>query len=237
MDEKRIYEILTRDDDPYQVEFGTAGRGLSYDQKKALDALELPGIVITSEKKRFYPNGSFASYLIGFAQRTTDDDGNVSTIGKMGLEKTYDKQLTGIDGAINYDADVKGYLLPNSEKMVQAAQDGSDIYLTLDKTIQNFLEDALTKVYDKYSPESMIGIVANPKTGEILAMSQRPTFDPMTREGLDASWLNEAVEDVIEPGSTMKTLLLPMSRMPKLHSLGPPWATKPSGKFMFGAAV
>lgn len=203
MDEKRIYKILTRDGEPYQVEFGSAGKGLSYDQKNAIEELELPGILITSEKKRFYPNGSFASYLIGYAQKP-DDDVDGKTVGKMGIEKTYDKQLTGTDGKINYEADVKGYLLPNSEKMVAAAQDGSDIYLTIDKTIQNFLEDAMTKVTEKYSPQSMIGIVANPKTGEILAMTQRPTFDPMTRVGLDASWLNKAVEDVIEPGSTMK---------------------------------
>ena len=203
LEEQRIYEILTRDGDPYQVEFGNAGRGLSYEQKEKIEQLDLPGIILTSDKKRFYPNGSFAAHLIGFAQKDKEDEEG-KTVGMMGVEKTYNKQLTGKDGQIDYKADLKGYLLPNSEKMVQPAQDGSDIYLTLDKTIQNFLDEAMTRVYDQYSPKSMMGIVANPKTGEILAMSQRPTFDPMTREGLTASWLNEAVENVIEPGSTMK---------------------------------
>jgi penicillin-binding protein 2B len=203
LEEQRIYEILTRDGDPYQVEFGNAGRGLSYEQKEKIEQLKLPGIILTSEKKRFYPNGSFAAHLIGFAQKDEEDEEG-KTVGMMGIEKTYNKQLTGKDGQIDYKADLKGYLLPNSEKMVQPAQDGSDIYLTVDKTIQNFLDEAMTRVYDQYSPKSMMGIVANPKTGEILAMSQRPTFDPMTREGLTASWLNEAVENVIEPGSTMK---------------------------------
>lgn len=204
LDQARIYEILTRDGDPYQVEFGNAGRGLSYEQKSQIEQLELPGIVITSEKKRFYPNGSFAAYLIGFAQKV-ETDGVETTVGKMGLEQTYNEQLTGIDGKLKYKSDVRGYLLPSSEKMVEPAQDGNDIYLTIDKTIQSFLEDAMSRVEQEYEPESMMAIVSNPKTGEILAMSQRPTFDPTTREGLDASWLNETIENVIEPGSTMKT--------------------------------
>ena len=123
LEEQRIYEILTRDGDPYQVEFGNAGRGLSYEQKEEIEQLELPGIILTSEKKRFYPNGSFASHLIGFAQKN-EEDNEGKTVGMMGIEQTYNKQLTGKDGQINYKADLKGYLLPNSRKMVQSAQDG-----------------------------------------------------------------------------------------------------------------
>lgn len=117
----------------------------------------------------------------------------------MGLESIYNKQLTGTDGKLTYQRDARNYLLPNSSKNVQEAQHGNDIYLTLDKTIQNFLEDAMNRVNAKYSPQSMIGVVANPKTGEILAMSQRPTFNPDTREGLDGNWLNDVVENTIEP--------------------------------------
>ena len=89
--------------------------------------------------------------------------------------------------------------------MVTPAQDGYRIHLTLDKTVQNFLEDAMTRVEEEYSPESMVAMVADPKTGKILAMSQRPSFDPETREGLTTNWLNETIENTIEPGSTMKT--------------------------------
>ena len=84
----------------------------------------------------------------------------------------------------------------------------SDIQLTIDKTIQNLVEDAMNEVDKEYSPEKMLVIVANPKTGAILAMSQRPAFDPTTRVGLTANWLNEAVENTIEPGSTMKIFTL-----------------------------
>lgn len=205
MDEDKIYERLNPSKQKYQVEFGLAGRGISHDVKKQIEALNLPGIIFFSDKKRYYPNGAFASHLIGFALRDTDKDGNSEVVGKMGLESIYNKQLTGTDGQLTYQRDARNYLLPNSSKNVQEAQHGNDIYLTLDKTIQNFLEDAMSRVNEKYSPQSMIGVVANPKTGEILAMSQRPTFNPDTREGLDGNWLNDVVENTIEPGSTFKT--------------------------------
>lgn len=205
MDEEKIYERLNPSKDLYQVEFGLAGRGISHEVKKKIEELKLPGILLYSDKKRYYPNGAFASHLIGFALRETDDDGNSSVVGKMGLEYIYDKQLTGTDGKLTYQRDARNYLLPSSDKVIQEAQDGNDIYLTIDKTIQNFLEEAMTRVNDQYKPQSMVAVVANPKTGEILAMSQRPTFNPDTREGLDGNWLNDVVENTIEPGSTFKT--------------------------------
>ena len=207
MDEEKILDRLTPDPgkDPYQVEFGLAGRGISHEVKKQIEALNLPGIILFSDKKRYYPNGAFASHLIGFALRETYDDGSSAVVGKMGLESIYNKQLTGENGKLTYQRDARNYLLPNSDKIVQDAQDGNDIYLTIDKTIQNFLEDAMSRVDEKYSPQSMIGVIANPKTGEILAMTQRPTFNPDTREGLNSNWLNDVVENTIEPGSTLKT--------------------------------
>lgn len=207
-DEEKIYQQLTKEGDPYQVEFGSAGRSLSHEVKEAIEAHDLPGIIFTSDKKRYYPNGSFAAHLIGYVAKEEQPDGTFKTVGKMGLEKTYNEELTGEDGKVEYDSDIFGYLLADSEKMVQPAKDGSDIYLTLDKTIQNFLEDSMNRVEETYNPESMVAVVADPKTGEILAMSQRPTFDPDTRIGLESGWLNKAIEDVLEPGSTMKTFTL-----------------------------
>ncbi|MGM9943754.1 MAG: penicillin-binding protein [Lysinibacillus sp.] len=207
-DEEKIYQQLTKEGDPYQVEFGAAGRNISHEVKEAIDAHKIPGIIFVSDKKRYYPNGSFAAHLIGYAAKEEQPDGTFKTVGKMGLEKTYNEELTGEDGKVAYDSDIFGYLLANSEKMVQPAKDGSDIHLTLDKTIQNFLEDAMNRVEGTYNPESIVAVVADPKTGEILAMSQRPTFDPDTRIGLENGWLNKAIEDVLEPGSTMKTFTL-----------------------------
>ena len=206
MSEDEIYEILTPSKERYQVEFKAAGKSLSHETKLKIEAHDLPGLIFTTEKKRNYPNGKFASHLIGFAIQEEVDKNKFETIGKMGLELTYNKELTGSNGNINYKQDLFGYLLPNTEKMVQDAEHGYDIHLTLDKTIQNFLDDAMNRVEKEYSPESMVAVVADPKTGEILAMSQRPTFDPENREGLsNNTWLNEVVEGIIEPGSTVKT--------------------------------
>lgn len=206
MDEEKILARLTPKSgaNTYQVEFGLAGRGINHEVKKKIEELKLPGIILYSDKKRYYPNGAFASHLIGFALRETDDKGNSSVVGKMGLESIYNEQLTGKDGKLSYQRDARNYLLPNSDKIIQDAQDGNDIYLTIDKTIQNFLDEAMSRVNDQYKPQSMVAVVANPKTGEILAMSQRPTFNPDTREGLDGNWLNDVIENTIEPGSTFK---------------------------------
>ncbi|MDM5328041.1 penicillin-binding protein [Neobacillus sp. CF12] len=206
MEESEIYSILTKDQ--FQVEFGKAGRDISHQTKKEIEALKLPGITFKRDSKRFYPNGVFASHLIGYADRIEEEDGTYSYVGKMGIEKTLNDELTGKDGQINYESDLWGYLLPNGEQKVTPAQNGNDVYLTIDKKIQTFLEDAMNKVVEEYNPKKIIAIVADPKTGEILAMGQRPSFHPKTKEGIDNSWHNEAIETSFEPGSTMKIFTL-----------------------------
>lgn len=205
LEEDEIFRRLTEvKESTYQVEFGKFGRDINHETVEAIRKEKLPGILFVEDKKRFYPNGVFASYLIGFASRVEDADKNVETMGQMGLEATFNKELTGIDGKVNFQSDRWGFVLPKSEKKIEPAQDGFNIRLTIDKTIQNFVEDAMNRVEQEYAPKRMMVVVADPKTGEILAMSQRPTFHPMTREGLTENWLNEAVELTIEPGSTMK---------------------------------
>jgi penicillin-binding protein 2B len=206
MEESKIYSILTRDQ--FQVEFGKAGRDISHQTKKEIEALKLPGITFKRDSKRFYPNGIFASHLVGYADRIDEKDGTYNYVGKMGIEQTLNKELTGKDGKINYESDLWGYLLPNGEQKVTPAENGNDVYLTIDKKIQTFLEDAMNKVVEEYNPKKIIAIVADPKTGEILAMGQRPSFHPKTKEGIDNSWHNEAIESSFEPGSTMKIFTL-----------------------------
>ncbi|WP_147054832.1 penicillin-binding protein [Sporosarcina luteola] len=219
MEKEKMIEIrdkaVSRNTDTYetyQIEFGKAGRDISHETmlaiKEAAEEEGVTGLQFIEDKKRFYPNGNFASYLIGFAMREEDKDGKVSTVGKMGLEQTYNEALTGVDGKMDYKTDIWGYILPKTEKQIVAAQDGKTIQLTIDKTIQNFVEDAMNQVNEKYSPEKMLVVVTNPKTGEIYAMSQRPSFHPATREGLTENWLNDAVQNTIEPGSTMKMFTL-----------------------------
>lgn len=202
----------TEDYQVYQTEFGKAGRDINHETmlaiKEAAKNEDVTGLQFIEDKKRFYPNGDFASYLVGFAMKEEGEDKKISTVGKMGLEKTYNDLLTGVNGKMDYKTDFWGFVLPKTEKQIVAAKDGMTIQLTIDKTIQNFVEDAMNQVNQQYSPEKMLVVVANPKTGEIYAMSQRPSFHPGTREGLTENWLNDAVENTVEPGSTMKMFTL-----------------------------
>jgi penicillin-binding protein 2B len=207
MDEAEILRRLTKDG-LFQVEFGVAGRDISHQIKSEIEKEKLPGIIFTKGSKRFYPNGVFSSHLIGFVEKKENEDGRTETSGKLGIEQSYNEVLTGKNGSLKVESDLWGFLLPDAEKEITPPENGDNIYLTIDKKIQTFLEDAMNRVDEEYKPEKIIAIVADPKTGDILAMGQRPTFHPQTREGIDKSWHNEIIETTIEPGSTMKTFTL-----------------------------
>ncbi|TXC92056.1 penicillin-binding protein [Metabacillus litoralis] len=201
MDINEIEKLLSKD--LYQVEFGAAGRDISHSLKEEITKLELPGIIFSRDTQRFYPNGIFASHLIGYAQQKDD---SAETVGMMGLEKTLDKYLHEEDGFVKYQKDGYNWKLPNSKDEITAPENGNDVYLTIDQKIQTFLEDAMNQVVDEYTPEKIIGVVADPKTGKILAMSQRPSFDPNVRD--INSYYNDVVSSRYEPGSTMKIFTL-----------------------------
>ncbi|MGE7601897.1 penicillin-binding protein [Peribacillus sp. NPDC097675] len=204
MDEQAIYDRLIKKG-AYQVEFGRAGKDLTQDTKQKIEKLELPGITFGRTNKRFYPNGIFASHLIGYVEK---DEETEEMTGKFGIEKYLNKELQETDGKLTYESDFWGLILPGAEEKVSAPKNGNNVSLTIDKKIQTFLEDSMNKVQKKYEPKQIIAIVSNPKTGEILAMGQRPTFHPTTKEGLTDTWRNLAIEETYEPGSTFKTFTL-----------------------------
>ncbi|MFP7494186.1 penicillin-binding transpeptidase domain-containing protein [Terribacillus saccharophilus] len=193
---KRLQEGI--DDGKFQVEFGSAGKGLSQNQKKKIEDLKLPGVQFTEEAKRFYPNGTFASQVIGLAQRK---DGVIA--GMTGIEQQLNDQLAGKNGNIAYERDGYGFKLLNPSEEVTAADDGDNVYLTIDQKIQTLLEDTLSQVEGKWNPKKVSAIVMNPKTGEIVAMSNRPSYDPNNPENVE-NWYNDAISNPVEPGSTMK---------------------------------
>ncbi|MDA5864392.1 penicillin-binding protein [Listeria monocytogenes] len=210
MDESDILDKLN-EKGKYQVEFGAAGKNISTETKAKIDKENLPGIEFTRQSERFYPNGTFATQLIGFAQQ--EEEKNTTVLeGKMGIESRYNDILTGKNGKIDYSTDRMGYILPNSKNKVTEAKDGKDITLTLDKKIQTFLEDTMTTVDAKYKPKNMMAVVADPKTGEILAISQRPSFNPADRSTITGNsssiWQDLPVEYAYEPGSVMKIISL-----------------------------
>ncbi|API89147.1 penicillin-binding protein [Marinilactibacillus sp. 15R] len=216
MSEEEVLEKLTKNSS--QVEFGAAGNNLSYDIvsqiQEELEKENLTGITFQDKKTRLYPNGTFASHTIGLAQVQSDDESDEAyqqLKGIMGLEQTYDDILKGTNGTIEYQKDPYGYVVPGEEEIREEAVDGSDLYLTLDRRLQVLLENVMEEVDEEHTPENMTATLMNAKTGEILATSQRPSFNATTKEGIDQSWQNLLVEYAFEPGSTMKVMTLAAS--------------------------
>ena len=182
-----------------QVEFGTIGRNITELKKLAIEDLHLPGIEFVETTTRFYPNGSFASYVIGYAK--ANDDGVIE--GKLGIESNYNDILKGVDGYYKYQQDKNGYRIPDTPEERVEAVNGSDVYLTIDSSIQRFVESAVNDINEKYSNEWLLIEVMDAKTGEILGTSSKPNFDPNSIPS-DMSYYNPLISYAFEPGSTMK---------------------------------
>lgn len=184
----------------FQVEFGQKGADLTYQEKEKIEKMNLPGVTLYPETERFYPNGNFASHLIGIAQKDADT-GQLN--GAMGVEKIFDSYLSGQKGALSYIHDIWGYIAPNTKKE-KTPQRGDDVHLTIDSNIQVFVEEALDGMVEHYKPKDLFAVVMDADTGEILAYSQRPTFNPETGEDFGKKWANDLYQNTYEPGSTFK---------------------------------
>lgn len=272
-----IYERL--DSDRYQVEFGSYGAKLTELEKIAIENLELPGIDFVESTKRFYPNGQFASYIVGYAKEYTrinlklkenydiksfyknyydkydnvklkiynedivaiNDDSikaikvgstfyrltlgdsdkilasgiinvtkndvstrtDIVTEGELGIESKFNEILKGVNGSLTYQRDPSGYKIPDTPEERIEAIDGKDIYLTIDSSIQRFLETAVKKEVEDWNSEWMIMVAMDAKTGEILGSATSPSFDPNNLTS-DMSYQNPLVSYAYEPGSVMK---------------------------------
>lgn len=198
MSEEDIYNLLNQDD-LYQVELGPGGKGLTEIQKEKIEQLKLPGIDFLVSNKRYYPNQDFASYILGYT--TKDDKGN--TVGEMGIESEFNDKLTGINGSITYQKDGSRYKLANSPEIKIDKEDGYDIYLTIDSNVQLMAERALNNEFTASHAKDAIFVVAEAKTGKIIASAAKPSFDPNLKN--ITNYLNPLVSNSFEPGSTMKT--------------------------------
>jgi len=185
--------------DIYQTELGIGGRRLSQATKELIESYHLPGIEFTDSIKRIYPNGQFASNLVGFAQQ---DDYGITT-GQMGLELYLNSYLSGTNGSRTYQTDKDGYRLPGMKDEVVSAINGDDVYLTLDTSIQQTLEQSMSMTQNQFGADNVWGGVMEIKTGKILAWGQSNSFDPNTREISD--YTNTGAQIPYEPGSTLKT--------------------------------
>ncbi len=273
-----IYERLN--ENLYQVEFGLYGAKLTELQKIEIENLELPGIDFIESTKRFYPNGQFSSYIIGYAREYTrinlklkeDFDlkeyydtyynrygdnikltiydesivaDNIDTIkaikvgstmyqlslkdsgkplvtgifnviendvsrrtdivteGELGIESKFNNLLKGINGSLTYQRDPSGYRIPDTPEERVEAIDGQDVYLTIDSSIQRFLETAVKKQVEEWGSEWMIMAIMDAKTGAILGSATSPSFDPNSLPA-NMKYQNPLVSYTYEPGSVMK---------------------------------
>lgn len=197
MDVSAIKELLSKQG-VYQTEFGAKGKGLTEITKDKIVSLNLPGIDFIETQKRYYPNGDFLSYTLGYAK--SNSDGTI--VGEMGLEQYFNEELSGTDGSITYQKDLKGYQIAGTKEIKVDAIAGKDIYLTIDNNIQFFVEQAIKTAASKYTFDNLSIVVADAKTGKILADSTYPSFDPNVRN--ITNYLDPNVASAIEPGSTMK---------------------------------
>jgi cell division protein FtsI/penicillin-binding protein 2 len=172
-------------------------RQISSETAELISDLNLPGIYIQNETKRYYPQNDLAASVIGF----TGLDNN----GLNGIEMQYEKYLRGIDGKYIIEKDVYGNIIPGSNNNYTAPVDGGDIVLTLDSQIQYITQEKLKEVADAYNALRAIAVVMNPQTGEIYAMAGYPGFDLNNYQNFETQLYKDLGDSfTYEPGSTFK---------------------------------
>ena len=203
----------------YRVERSTADAVRDFCEENGIT-----GIRINQDSKRWYPQGEFLASVLGFT--------NVDNAGVSGLELEYNEQLTGQNGVVLTAVNAWGYTLEQSYETEQFPVEGSSLWLTIDASIQHYLENALNyAVQEHHVAARAVGIVLDVNTGAVLAMSTTPAYDPnqprilydeAARAAVDAlsgeqraaalqlaqqtQWRNKAVSDLYEPGSVFKLI-------------------------------
>ncbi|MEW8973298.1 MAG: stage V sporulation protein D [Tissierellaceae bacterium] len=214
MDEEVVYEKVTKRQSSERIK-----QWVTKEEANEIRKLGLKGISVVDDNKRYYPNGNFASYILGF----TDIDNN----GLDGIEKTYNEYLTGTPGKWMKMTDAGNRQLPYDGEKVYEPSDGTSLILTIDETIQYFAEKAAQQALLDNKAKNVSIIMMEPKTGDIIAMASKPDFDPNNpRQPMDENlkkewsnlpvdqltnkwyelWRNFAVSDIYEPGSTFKII-------------------------------
>ncbi|TLS50396.1 PASTA domain-containing protein [Paenibacillus antri] len=170
-------------------------------EKHGIKGNNWQGVTLEEDQARFYPKGSLGAHVIGFVNKNGDPG--------SGLELAMDELLRGTPGSIAYEKDRLGRKLPDSKPELIQPVDGQSLVLTIDQTIQHYTETALKKSYDQYKPKNMTAIAVDPRTMEVLALANFPTFDPNEYWKYDQKdFKNMAIQSRYEPGSTFKLVTL-----------------------------
>ena len=214
IDKEEVYEKLTTKQSTQKIK-----QWITREEANELRKLKLRGITIVEDNKRYYPNGNFAPHILGF----TDIDNN----GLDGMEYIYNDYLTGVPGRWMKMTDGANRQLPYDGEKVHNPEDGSSLVLTIDETIQHFAEKAAEKALLDTKAKNVSVLMMEVDTGEVLAMVNKPDFDPNNpREPMNENlkkqwdklppeelqkkwyelWRNFTINDIYEPGSTFKVI-------------------------------
>lgn len=200
LDAKKLYEKMNSKS--YLVKLAPEAKNISYEQAVKIQELKIDGLYSGVDYDRSYPYGNLLSRLVGFT--------GYDSQGLAGIEYQYDKFLTSKDAAIKLFTDAKGKALPHVNDEWREGKQGATVGLTIDVEVQKVIERELSQAMTKYNAEQALAIAMNPKTGEILALSSYPTYDPSKFEEVESSIYNRnlPVWMTYEPGSTFKIITL-----------------------------
>lgn len=198
--EQKIFDMITKRQ--LIVRIQPAGRKITQEKAQEIRSLNLPGIVVAEDNKRFYPFGGLAAHILGFT--------GIDNQGLTGVELRYNKQLNGIPGSISFLADAAGREMPGSSDEYVKPKNGLNLQLTIDNHLQSVLERELDQTMLKYQAKHVLAIMMDPNNGEILAMGARPGYEPGNFKDYPVETYNRnlPIWMTYEPGSTFKIITL-----------------------------
>lgn len=176
-------------------EFVYIKRRVAPDIAKQVMAMKVPGLFSQKEYKRFYPAADVSAHVVGFT--------GVDDTGVEGVELYQNKLLSGTPGKRDFVRDRKGHVIEDMVA-VQLPQDGHDLVLSIDRTVQYIVHRELTKAVEKHKAKAGAAVVLDARTGEVLALVNVPTYNPNNPVNVASKLRNSAIVNIFEPGSTMK---------------------------------
>ena len=180
-------------------------KGLDQKTKKKIEDLNLIGIGFNTASGRFYPEGSSSAHLLGFV----GSDAKGGQKGYFGLEGFYEGELKGMPGFLRHEKDALGLPILIGKFLTNKANNGKDLVLNIDRSIQFTVEEVLKQGLEKYGAKAVSAVVMDPKTGAILALASFPSYDPIKYFSFSSDYYkNPIVADTYEPGSTFKVLVM-----------------------------
>ena len=194
--------------------FGVDERKLTKKERAVYNDIRQGAIICESpdDQLRYYPNSNLCAHVLGYVGTVTNDyNGKIinETVGADGMERAMNSKLEGVRGWRVTETDNKKREIVWLRDQDVEPRDGCNVVLTVDSVIQNIVEDELRKGMQQFSPISISAIVTRPRTGEIVAMANLPTFDPNNlKTSTPDARRNRVITDLVEPGSTFKIVVV-----------------------------